>query len=253
MAKPTYSERVLVLKRTKLGEYDVICTFMTEQGAQIRAVAKGGRKPTSPFSSRLELFCVCDVLFAQGKNLDIVKEVRLVESNSVLRSAIERYEAACPVLEFLAKTTQEGLPFDQLFNLTTKAFHTLCKADTARLPQICAGALLKEMAFTGFRPRFYECVFCGNTSVAQNGRIAFSSFEGGVVCSECLKNTQVVFYDEVIIKWCQALLFSSFDNIASYELPHQTITDVLVLIDSFVMVHAGVKLSSLKFYLAHPL
>ena len=92
MASPTKTITALVLRRTKLGETDVIVTLLAEDGSQVKAVAKGARKPTSSFASRLELYSVAKILVAEGKNLDIVKEVRLLvrahqrRSSSSLRS-----------------------------------------------------------------------------------------------------------------------------------------------------------------------
>ena len=74
-----------MLRRTKLGESDVICTLLSSDGSQIRAVAKGARKPSSSFASRLEVCSVCDLLLCQGKSLDIVKEARLLQGNEHLR------------------------------------------------------------------------------------------------------------------------------------------------------------------------
>ena len=55
MAK-AYNERCIVLKHTKLGETDVIVTMLGGDGRQIRAVAKGLRKPGNRIGARLELF-----------------------------------------------------------------------------------------------------------------------------------------------------------------------------------------------------
>ena len=41
----TYHARACVLDRTKLGETDLILTLLSSNGAQLRAVAKGARKP----------------------------------------------------------------------------------------------------------------------------------------------------------------------------------------------------------------
>ena len=56
MAQPTYSLRALVLRRTKLGESDLILTLLSEDGSQKRAVAKGARRPKSSFAARTEPF-----------------------------------------------------------------------------------------------------------------------------------------------------------------------------------------------------
>ena len=87
MASATYQSRVLVVKRTKLGETDCICTLLSQDGSQIRAVAKGARKPTSPFTSRLELFSVCDVLFAKGSRLISSKKHAWLKVSSLTRKS----------------------------------------------------------------------------------------------------------------------------------------------------------------------
>ena len=55
MASATYTARAIVLRKTKLGESDLIVTLLAQDGSQARAVAKGARKPSSPFAARLEL------------------------------------------------------------------------------------------------------------------------------------------------------------------------------------------------------
>ena len=97
MYQPTYDARAIVLRKTKLGESDLILTLLAEDGSQIRAVAKGARKPVSSFAARLELYSVVDLLVARGRSLDIVKEARLVESNERLRRDIEDAAGAAPV------------------------------------------------------------------------------------------------------------------------------------------------------------
>ncbi len=58
MARGTYRCRALVVRKTKLGESDVIVTMLKEDGSLIRAVAHGARKPKNPFSTRLHLYSV---------------------------------------------------------------------------------------------------------------------------------------------------------------------------------------------------
>ena len=41
----TYRARAVVLDRTKRGEQDLILTLLGSDGSQLRAVAKGARKP----------------------------------------------------------------------------------------------------------------------------------------------------------------------------------------------------------------
>ncbi len=64
----TYRTKALVLDKTKLKETDLILTLVDERGRQIRAVAKGARKPGGRLAARCELFCTVDLLIARGRS-----------------------------------------------------------------------------------------------------------------------------------------------------------------------------------------
>lgn len=170
MARPTYRARVLVIRKTKLGETDLILTMLAEDGSQLRAVAKGARKPSGAFASRLELFCEADVLLVRGKSLDIVKEARLICGNAQVRESLERASAASVMVELLDRATQPDLPSPKLFPMTHAALAALAAANVAHAPAICAAHLLKTFAFAGVRPTLAECSLCGEPLAAGGGR-----------------------------------------------------------------------------------
>ena len=172
MARPTYRARVLVIRKTKLGETDLILTMLAEDGSQLRAVAKGARKPSGAFASRLELFCEADVLLVRGKSLDIVKEARLICGNAQVRESLERASAASVMVELLDRATQPDLPSPKLFPMTHAALAALAAADIAHAPAICAAHLLKTFAFAGVRPTLAECSLCGEPLAAGEERSA---------------------------------------------------------------------------------
>ena len=68
---PLYRDEAIVLRTHKLGEADRIITLLTRQHGRVRAVAKGVRKTTSRWGSRLEPFTHVDLQLAEGRNLDI--------------------------------------------------------------------------------------------------------------------------------------------------------------------------------------
>ena len=78
----TYRTRAIVLDRTKLAEQDLILTLLSADGSQVRAVAKGARKPGGRLAARVELFCETDFLLAAGRSLDVVSEASLVEPHA---------------------------------------------------------------------------------------------------------------------------------------------------------------------------
>ncbi|MFR7495204.1 MAG: DNA repair protein RecO [Adlercreutzia sp.] len=82
MAQPTYSLRALVLRRTKLGESDLILTLLSEDGSQKRAVAKGARRPKSSFAARTEPAIDAP---RRAEVSTFWKEARLVAAHDALR------------------------------------------------------------------------------------------------------------------------------------------------------------------------
>lgn len=236
-----------MLRRTKLGESDVIVTLLAQDGSQVRAVAKGARKPTSSFSSRLELFCVCDLLLVSGKSLDIVKEARLVESNDHLRGDLELMEAASPVVEILDRTTQVGLEDGRLFDMACAALRSL--RDSVDPDVLTAAHLLKTLAVLGFRPRFDLCVGCGTAvDLGSAGRyLAFSLVDGGLVCPACRSQHETVLLPHDVVSWSQALLFATFAEVGTFRIPPAVVLDVLRFLQMWVRQHLGVKLKSLDY------
>ncbi len=278
MARPTYHARVLVIRKTKLGETDLILTMLAEDGSQLRAVAKGARKPSGAFASRLELFSEADVLLVRGKSLDIVKEARLACSNAQVRESIERAACAAVMAELLDRVTQPDLPSPKLFPLTHTDLAALSHVDAAHAPAICAAHLLKTFAFAGVRPVLGHCALCGQelaevvggggaaggeagvgagtagAAAAPNRAplppaartVAFSVAEGGALCEACT-TPDAIRVRAATLAWARALLSSKFCDIEGMEVDQAAIFDVLRLCQAWGQVHLAAHLRSLTF------
>ncbi len=254
MASKTYSLRALVLRRTKLGESDVICTLLAEDGSQVRAIAKGARKPSSPFSSRLEVYAVCDLLLSQGRSLDIVKEARLIQGNAHLRSDISLMQAAAPIVELLDRASQDGLQDTRLFPMACAA---LSAFEGAQCPcsLITSAELLKTLAVLGFRPRVELCVACGKPLQLMEGprQVPFSVLDGGALCSDCSARFDTMFYDRDLLAWVHSLLFSTFDQIVQFSPDDRTCLELMRFLQVWIRQHLGLRLKSLDFLISSPL
>ena len=69
-----YRDESIVLRTQKLGEADRIITLLTRRSGRVRAVAKGVRRTSSRFGSRLEPFTHVDLQIAEGRSLDVVTQ-----------------------------------------------------------------------------------------------------------------------------------------------------------------------------------
>ncbi|MDO4291144.1 MAG: DNA repair protein RecO [Eggerthellaceae bacterium] len=249
-ASPTYTARACVLRKTKLGEADLIVTLIASDGSQMRAVAKGARKPKSTFASRLELYTEVDVLCARGKSLDIVKEARLVAPRARVRSSLEHAAGAACMAELLERVTQENLPVPRLFDMTHVALDALERAEAEQVPLITAAHLLKALSFAGLRPHLSSCVACGADVDAQRGApLRLAVAEGGVVCEACARHAQTVPLSAVAAAWAQAALGSTFSQLLQTDAPLQAGVDLLHLAQTWCVAHVGARCKSIEFLL----
>lgn len=248
MAQPTYTTRVIVLRKTKLGETDLILTLLARDGSQLRAVAKGARKPSSPFSSRLELYAVADVLCSKGRSLDMVKEARLVEGNDRLRRSIEHAAASAPMAELLDRTTQAGLENPKLFACTQAAFSAMGALDAAAVPGICAAHLLKTFAFSGLRPSLHACAACGaSVDIPAEGELHFSYGEGGLVCAHCRPHVEAVRLPARTVAWMRFFTGATFAEASRADVDVDAAFSVLRVCQQWTREHVGANLKSLEF------
>ncbi len=252
MPSSTYKCRVLVLKKTKLGESDLILTCLKDDGSQLRAVAKGARKPKNSFSARLDVFAVDDVLIARGKNLDIISEARIVSAHMPLREDIVRAAAASAVLGALDKTTQQDLPVPRLFDMTVSALDHMAVADAEEGPAFTAAFLLKLFCMLGVRPSFDACAVCGNPlNPSQiSGGLAFSFSDGGAVCDRCRGRSDCMLIDARTCSWASALMQATFDDIAAMHVEPATSFSVLELCRGWCRQNLGTNVKALDYLMS---
>lgn len=249
MASDSYSLRALVLRKTKLGETDLIITLLARDGRQIRAVAKGARKPSSSFACRLEIFSEVDLLLIRGKSLDIVKEARLVDAHLGIRESMERAAAAAPIIDLLVRLSQPDLEAPRIYDLASSALSHCDRADPNGCLAVCAAFMLKAFAFSGFRPSLNRCVMCGKPFADSETRIqvSFSAAEGGAVCESCLMFSDAIKVGNDVLSWAHWLMMSTLDDIIEREVPRSISFEVLHLCQAWVREHVGTKLKSLEF------
>lgn len=95
----------------------------------------------------------------------------------------------------------------------------------------------------GFAPATRECALCG-TSIEQVK--AFDVSYGGALCDECLGRLGIcTTIDSRAAAWIEALLFSTFAQIADIESYPEI--ELLDLAHMWVCEHAGFELKSIAF------
>ena len=245
---PAYPLRALVLRKTKLGETDTILTLLAEDGRQVRAVAKGLRKPGGRFGGRLEPYAVADLLLHTGRSLDVVSEARTVTTHAGLRQDFDRSAAAAVVADLLDKISVEGQTEERLFALATTTLDVMESAVPDALHALVVAFLGKAMAMHGYRPQLDACACCAS-EVGESS--SFSVASGGALCDGCaeLDGSAVRFGPEGRA-WLQALMAARMAEVPGMGMPPQAVADCFALLRAFITYHVPARLRALDFYAA---
>lgn len=247
MASDTYNIKGLVLKKTKLGESDLILTILSSEGQQLRAVAKGARKPTSSFASRMELYTRVDLLLARGKTLDIVKEARLVSSNDTLRSSLELSACASAYAELLTRLTEEGVDNARLFDMSEAYFSLVSTSSPHEALTLCVAAYVKAFAFVGLGAHYAHCISC-SSGIDKNRADAWFSFnEGGYLCDSCHTFCEVTQVSTSVLVSLETCLRLPFSQLQLAPIETGDTFACLQLMQQWCRVHVGANLKSLNF------
>ncbi len=97
-----------MLRGYPFGEADKVVVLLSPNHGKLRAVAKGVRKTKSRFGGRLEPFTHVDVLLYEGRNLDTITQVSVVEAHAHIRLDLDRVLAAGTMVEAIDAVAQEG-------------------------------------------------------------------------------------------------------------------------------------------------
>jgi len=179
---PLYRDEAIVLRTHKLGEADRIITLLTRNHGRVRAVAKGVRRTTSRWGSRLEPFTHVDLQLAEGRSLDTVTQAEsLAPFGARLGDDYDRYTAGTVMLETAERlVTEEKQPAVQQFLLLVGGLRAMSAGEHPP-GQVLDSYLLRSLAVAGYAPSFDHCTRCGDAGPHR----WFSPSAGGVLCGDC--------------------------------------------------------------------
>jgi DNA repair protein RecO (recombination protein O) len=177
-----YRDEAVVLRTHKLGEADRIVTLLTRRHGRVRAVAKGVRRTTSRWGSRLEPFSYVDLQLAEGRSLDVVTQAETLTAYvDTLGGDYDRYTAGTVMLETAERLVpEERQPAVQHFLLLVGGLRAMAGGERAP-GQVLDSYLLRSMAVAGYAPSFDNCARCGDPGPHR----WFSPSAGGSLCEDC--------------------------------------------------------------------
>jgi DNA repair protein RecO (recombination protein O) len=186
------NDQGIVLRSYPFGEADRVVVLLSANRGKLRTVAKGVRRTKSKFGGRLEPFTHVDLVAYEGRNLDTITEVAIIEAFPNLRADLDRVVAAGTMVEVADFVAQEDLPSLRLFLLLQRGLKALDGGPPH--PDLVTSYLLKAADVVGVAPAFDRCAGCGRDRALHR----FSFAAGGVLCDDCRTAGAYVLRDGLV-------------------------------------------------------
>ena len=159
----TESATGLVLRARPLTETSLIIHWLTPESGRIATVAKGARRPKSPFLGKLDLFYLADFSFSRRRRSDLhaLREVSLRETHGAIRQDIFKLRHAAYATAFIEQATETETPLPAVYQLLRQFLDCLCRHKPA--PQLIFAYELKMLSELGLEPDLAETRLAAGT------------------------------------------------------------------------------------------
>lgn len=127
----TESASGIILRTRPLTETSLIVHWITPELGRIATVAKGARRPKSPFAGKLDLFYTADFSFIRSRRSELhtLRETSLRGTHGAIREDIAKLQQAGYLAAFIEQTTEMESPLPEIFELTRGFLQWLCEHD----------------------------------------------------------------------------------------------------------------------------
>ncbi len=111
----------VILRTRPLTETSLVVRWLTAECGRLSTVAKGARRPGSPFAGKLDLFYEADLSFVRSRRSDLhtLREAQLGIIHSKLREDLARLTLAAHAVQLIELSTEEDTPVPELYQLLT--------------------------------------------------------------------------------------------------------------------------------------
>jgi DNA repair protein RecO (recombination protein O) len=112
----------IILRLHPLTETSLIVHWLTEKQGRLSTLAKGARRPASPFRGKLDLFFRAEFSFHRSRRseLHVLREVHLLETYPPLRRDLARLQQAAYAAALFSASTETDTPIEAAFLLMSE-------------------------------------------------------------------------------------------------------------------------------------
>ena len=125
------STAAILLRKRKFSDTSLIVSWCTESLGCIQTVAKGARRPKTPFAGKLDLFYETEISIVPSRKstLHTLTEVELKNPFAGIRKNYLRTQTAAYFVELIEICTERDHHEPELYSLLRRAFGYLDRSD----------------------------------------------------------------------------------------------------------------------------
>lgn len=126
-----HSTHAIIIRQTRLTDTSLIVHWFTENHGLVKTVAKGARRPKSPFAGKLDLFFGGEIVFQEARKgeLHALREVAIHDWREGLRSSYTRTLLAAYCCQLVSDAVEPEHPEPGMHDLLQRALNHLNEAE----------------------------------------------------------------------------------------------------------------------------
>lgn len=212
-------DSAVCIRTVDYSETSQIVTFFTSENGKVSAIAKGSKRPKSPFDGPIEVLSHGRIVFSdiESAKLATLTEFQQQPTFGNLAKNLFALNSSLLAVELLNGLTDEHDPHPELFDAVLNFLKDISEVqtsgdgrrDTLALLILFQLALLKEI---GLQPILNYCPNCKTQHAARGTQheFYFSSEANGLVCRDCEAN----FPDKIPVTKAASMVLYNLKTLA---------------------------------------
>lgn len=177
----------LVLHSFDYGETSRIVRLATREAGVLSVIARGARRPKSPFGPAIDLFTsgVAHVRAHPSRDLHTLAGFDTTRSRSELAGSLQRFTAASAIAELCLRFGRED-ESGRVHDGATAVLDEIGVASPGDVAAIALAGAWRVVAELGFTPSLDQCASC-HVDLAPEAAVTFDHRAGGALCATCAR------------------------------------------------------------------
>jgi DNA repair protein RecO (recombination protein O) len=230
-----YRTKAFILKEEERQEADKVFTVFSENYGKLKISGKAIRKIKSKLRAGVQLFCLSEVAFIQGKALKTLTDSLIIKKPLNIYNDLERLEIASEVSKVIDRLVKGEESDKEIWELVSEFFE--------RLDQETLSPSLKILTYHYFLWNFFyvlgygvdleNCVLCQKK--LEPKKLYLDSEQGGIVCEACSKkDNKDNKIDPEIIKILRILLKRDWKLLSKLKIEDKYLKDLEVFSEDYL-------------------